>query len=239
MHQQEFAFKKARASPPLGCFGSRCKHGAHGAALRPSHGLRAAGQPRSPDPELHSTAGDGLQPLSPALLRQGEPNNPGLPGRICPALIPNAKGTDKMYRYTNPTHREPLTLGFHCMHWQLPTSPTNCPQYKLEYFPMRQSLMGGKLFHPVQGHLCLLGSTSAPGQNHFSSLTPLVSGVIRRENPRSSSALPQGQGSLALHCTKGRGEGERSNSTECQELRVTQGECSFFPFLNLASFRGH
>lgn len=48
--------------------------------------------------------------------------------------------------------------------------------------------------------------------------------------------MPQGQGSLALHCTKcskGRGEGGCSSSTELQELRVTQGECTFFPFLTL------
>lgn len=42
----------------------------------------------------------------------GEPNNFGLPGHISPALILNAKGTDKMHRYTNPTHRERLTWGF-------------------------------------------------------------------------------------------------------------------------------
>lgn len=146
-----------------------------------------------------------------------------------------------MHQCTNHTHREPLILGFHCMHWQSPTSPGNCPEYELEYFPMRQSLMGRKLFSTQLSTICaywvLLQHLV---RQHFSSLTPLVNQVTRRENPQSSLTLPQGLGSLALHCTKcskGRVERGCSNLTELQDTSENSGlhgvNAPFFPFFTL------
>lgn len=179
--------------------------------------------------------------MSPTLLHQGKPNNFGLTGHISPALMLNAKSTDRMHKYTKPAHREPLSLRFHCMHWQSPTSPSNCPEYKLEYFSYETVTDGREtLFHPVQGHLSLLASTSTPDQNHFPSLTPLVNRFTTREPEEQLCCAPgSGLPGTALHQTQQRGEGGCSNSTELRELRVTQGECTFFPLLNLASFRGH
>lgn len=234
MNQQELAFKKARASPPLGCFGSRGKRGAHGAALRPSESRRAPGQlPASSRAARHSQAQAAA--LEHSCSTRGEPGNFGPPELMQRALT----------RCTNTQTLHSGNLwpwGFIAcigtfLHHQVTVPNINWNIYLYE------AATDGRetVLHSLQGHLCLLGSTSAPGQNHFSWLTPLVSGVTRRENPRSSSALPQGQGSLALPCTKrsqGRGEGGCSNSTELRELSVTQGECTFFAFLNLASFRG-
>lgn len=139
-----------------------------------------------------------------------------------------------MHKYTKPAHRQPLSLQFHCMHRQSPTSPSNCPEYKLEYFPTSQSLMGGKLFSTQFRDIC---AYCVPLQHLIRtfSITNSFSEQTDHKRTRGAALLcPRApQHRTAPNAAK---EGEREDAPIPQSSESSglhRVNAPFFPFLTL------